>query len=219
MGGIKYRGEFYYQFGDADTTAASWDRDAYLIGLRAGKSFGGSMNPTLTLWYDLVSGTSESDAANNDVKSFDTILDTGHKFYGYMDRFLNIGLTGRNGGASVPGDAVGGLGMQDLSVKGSLNPAPGWVARAHMHWFWTAEDAYVGTNSLSGISAANVGSDDLGQELDLDLIHAYNSYTKIVFGYSHYFSGDLTDDLLSSRASSGAGDDAAWAYVMLNLKF
>jgi hypothetical protein len=217
LAGIKYRGEFYYQWGDADTATASWDRDAYLLGVRAGRNFGGSMSPTLIVWYDLVSGTSQGDVANNEVKSFDTLFDTGHKFYGYMDRFLNMGLTARGGGGAVANDAVGGLGMHDLSIKGSIKPAPGWVARAHMHWFWTAEDAYLGAG---GITAGNVGNTDLGQELDLDLIHAYNPMTKIVFGYSHYFSGDLTDDLLSSRAAgTGADDNADWAYVMLNLKF
>jgi hypothetical protein len=220
MAGIKYRGEFYYQWGDADTATASWDRDAYMIGLRAGKGFGGSMSPTLTLWYDLVSGTSQQDANNNQVKSFDTLFDTGHKFYGYMDRFLNMGLTARSTGASVTGDAVGGLGMHDFALKGNIKPSPGWILNGAMHWFWTEQDAYAGIGNGTGTTAANAGDNEIGQELDLDLTHVYNSFTKIVFGYSHFFSGDLSDQLLSSRSDgTGQGDDSDWAYVMLNMKF
>ena len=141
-----------------------------------------------------------------------------------MDRFLNMGLTARGGGGAVANDAVGGLGMHDLSIKGSIKPAPGWVARAHMHWLWTAEDTYVGTNSLANITAANVGSQDIGQELDLDLIHAYNSFTKIVFGYSHFFTDDLMEDV-NHRFQGGDADgsddggDADWAYIMVDVQF
>ena len=224
--GIDYRGEFYYQFGDADVfdattgTVQAWDRDAVMFGIRAGKNFGGSVQPTVTLYYDYLSGTDEKDFKNGKVASFDTLFDTGHKFYGFMDRFLNIGLTGRSGGSSVTSDVVGGLGLQDMAIKGSIKPIENWMVKVDYHAFFTQQTAYIGTGSLANISQSNVGNNDLGQELDLTFVHKYSPSTKFTFGYSHFFSGDLTDDLLSSRApGTGKGDDSDWAYVMLDVKF
>jgi len=223
--GLKYRGEFYYQFGDSESHGSGFDHEAYMYGIRVGKGFGGSMKPSLTLWFDYLSGTDQDDLNDSEVSTFDTVFDTGHKFYGFADYWLNIGAAGRNG--SVFSDQLSGLGLMDFAVKGGLSPAPNWKFGAHLHWFWTAQDAF---NNTSGITAANtfqtknIGDNDLGQELDLTLTHNYNSSTNIVFGYSHFFADDLMEDV--NHRFQGAdpdgtddGDDADWAYIMVDVQF
>jgi len=99
--GLDYRGEVYYQWGDADgtanaigtqTTPDTTDRDAYMFGVRVGKAFNNTMyKPSVTLWYDYLSGTDDEDQRDGNWKSFNTMFDTGHKFYGLHDLFLGIG--------------------------------------------------------------------------------------------------------------------------------
>jgi len=230
--GIKYRGEFYYQFGDSESNGSGWERDAYMFGVRAGKSFGGSMNPGLTLWFDYLSGTDSDDLGSSDNSSFDTLFDTGHKFYGFMDHFLNVGTTSRTsaagaGGSRVQADNVNGLGLMDFAIKGGLSPRPDWKLGAHLHFFWTAEDAFNSANRT--YIASNVGESHIGEEIDITLVNNYSPSTNIVFGYSHFFADDLVKDLNTQFATNQAapvsgggnnpGDDADWAYIMIDVQF
>jgi len=229
LGGIKYRGEFYYQWGDSESNGAGWERDAYMFGVRAGKGFGGAMKPSLALWFDYVSGTDAGDLSSKDNASFDTLFDTGHKFYGFMDHFLNMGTTSRTatagaGGSNVQADNVNGLGLMDFAIKGGLSPRPDWKVGAHLHFFWTAEDAFDSANRT--YTAGNVGESHIGEELDITIVNNYSPSTNIVFGYSHFFADDLVQDLnfqftraQGSGAGNNPGDDADWAYVMIDVQF
>ena len=212
--GIDYRAEGYYQFGDAETSAAGVaggyaatgtgsmvDRSAYMLGVRLGKTFKNtSMKPSITLWYDYLSGTSDSDAASGDFNTFNTLFDTGHKFYGLMDQFVN--------GA---GSGSRHLGLVDYAVKLKVSPAKAWTLKADFHHFATAEDADA-SPLVSGIAAAGNGN-DLGQELDLTLVHKYNANTTISAGYSHFYADDLMNSI------KGATDDGDWAYLQFDVKF
>jgi len=199
--GIDYRGEYYHQSGDAtadaqlqdtgasfgkfDYTAAGGsnaqvDRDAYMFGVRIGKKFSNvAMKPSLTIWYDQLSGTDDSDLAGNDYGTFNTLFDTGHKFYGHMDLFLsNI-----NHGTQ-------GLGLIDLAVKGSLQPMPGWTLKAAMHWFKTDTDP--GSNQfMASQDVPSSVDDDLGTEFDLALINKYNANTTLSVGWSQFAADRL----------------------------
>jgi len=223
--GLKYRGEFYYQFGDSESHGSGFDHEAYMGGIRVGKSFGGAMKPGLTLWFDYLSGTSQSDLDSSEVSTFDTVFDTGHKFYGFADYWLNIGAAGRSG--SVLSDQLSGLGLIDFAIKGGISPAANWKLGAHLHFFWTAEDAYNNTASItqaSTFATKNVGENHLGEELDITLTHNYNPSTNIVFGYSHFFTDDLMEDI-NHRFQGGNvdgsddGGDGDWAYIMVDVQF
>lgn len=216
--GIDYRGEFYYQFGDATAVATNStrggftagtdvDRDAYMFGVRVGKAFNNvMMKPSLTVWYDYLSGTSDNDlaGANGDWKSFNTLFDTGHKFYGFMDQYTGVG-----GGSA--GSGTNGLGLQDIAIKAKLAPMPGWTLKADYHWFYTAEGVS-GSPSVNGIGH-NEGN-SLGNELDVTLINKYNANTNISIGYSNYTTSAAFRDIRTQ-----GGDDANWAYVMFDVKF
>jgi len=189
LGGLDYRVEYYHQWGEAAaaanaitgygtvvTNSSDIDRDAHMFGLRVGKTFSNSKyKPTVTLWYDRLSGTDDEDVTASDYGTFDTLSDTGHKFYGFQDFFISAANQGTRG-----------LGLQDIAIKTKMSPAQGWTLKADMHWFHTAVDA------SGGDADAFVTSDDvltgtidsdLGSELDLTVAHKYDANTNITFGY------------------------------------
>ncbi len=214
--GIDYRGEYYYQWGDANadkvgtlgTAGGDVDRDASMFGVRIGKAFDNvTMKPSLTVWYDYLSGTSDEEARNNEYGSFNTLFDTGHKFYGLMDVFGAVG----SGGADA---ATDGLGLQDVAVKAKLSPMPGWTLKADYHWFFTAE-GLAGSPTIGRIGNQD---NDIGSELDITLINKYNANTNIVIGYSNYTASEGLNQV-NTAGGRGVPDDANWAYVMFDVKF
>jgi hypothetical protein len=201
--GIDYRGEYYYQFGQADQDASTLttgntavgsgtERDAYMFGVRIGKTFKNvNMKPGLTLWYDYLSGTDDSDltATNQKWKSFNPVFDTGHKFYGLQDLFLGVGSGSESAGTA-------GLGLQDLAVKTKMSPAPGWTFKADYHWFWTAASSQAnGTRGLRGAAGEPTAASKnaLGNEIDLSLSNKYNANTTITAGFSNYSNTQFCD--------------------------
>ena len=226
--GLDYRGEYYWQFGDAQGTAlaagmagtdpavnggfanagADVDRDAYMFGVRVGKQFKNvSMKPKLTLWYDYLSGTSDEDGKNNNWKSFSTVYDTGHKFYGLQDVFLGVGN-------NAAGNGTRGLGLQDAAIKAQINPVAGWTLKADYHVFNTAVGV-AGSPLRSGTQGGGVtDSSRLGEEIDLTLVTKYNANTKVMFGYSNFTTGEALRNL------RGLGnDDANWFYTQVHVGF
>ncbi len=218
--GIDYRAEYYYQGGDADQDGSTAgitggaavgtdvDRDAFMFGVRIGKTFNNvTMKPSLTLWYDYLSGTEDTDLsqANPEYKSFNTLFDTGHKFYGFQDLYLGVGS-----GSATNGTA--GLGLQDIAIKTKLSPMPGWTLKADYHWFSTTES--VSSNVARAVNTSASGDNELGNELDITLINKYNANTNISFGFSNYTTTVSFRDLRNV-----VGDGANWAYVMFDVKF
>jgi hypothetical protein len=218
--GIDYRGEYYYQWGDANqdgrnvggandsTNGTDIDRDAYMFGVRVGKAFNNvNMKPSLTVWYDYLSGTSDADLDGTDASynSFNTLFDTGHKFYGLQDLFLGIG-----GGTSNTG--TNGLGLQDLAIKAKISPMPGWTVKADYHWFSTAEG--VQGSSEAGLAGDGSQSNALGNELDITLVNKYNDNTKIMIGFSNYTTTAAFRDLRTV-----VGDGSNWAYLQFDVRF
>jgi len=246
--GLDYRVEYYYQTGAAGgagnaiseanvlsshatahglagyTREAS--RDAYMFGVRVGKTFKNvTWKPKITLWYDYLSGNSDEDMDEGTWAQFDTLFDTGHKFYGFMDLFLS------NTGASV-----NYMGLQDIAVKIVMKPAPKWTLKTDIHNFRLAES--VGANpdmsSRTGLlvlptSTANgntrtnysdrsLGS-ELGTELDVTLVHAYNPNAKFVFGYSQFMAETLWHLVDGNSVAGGWENSGHWAYAMAVVKF
>jgi hypothetical protein len=230
VAGFDYRGEYYYQWGsgngqkDANQTTDA-DRAAYMFGVRVGKSFNNvSFKPGITVWYDYLSGTNDEDQRDGSWNSFNTLFDTGHKFYGLQDVFLGVGSGGNTG--------TQGLGLQDLALKTKFNPMPGWTLKVDYHWFWTAESIAANTTT-SGvpnvvIAGGEAPSNNLGNEIDITAVTKMNANTKVMIGYSHY---DATQGFFALK-NTGVGangitstplfagtDDADWAYVQFDVKF
>jgi hypothetical protein len=237
MNGLDYRVEYYHQFGDGAVPANSSsqsgaysgtitndseiDRDAYLFGIRVGKTFKNArFSPTITLWYDEKSGNDDDNVTGNEYGGYHTVLDTGHKFYGLLDNYL-----------SDIGDDTQRYGLQDIAIKTKLKLDDKNTFKIDWHQFLTQTD--LEGDDSDAIRAAAGGAfgtshgtgilgNDLGQEVDLTLVHKYDSNTKIVSGYSHYFT-TVTHSLLNG---SGAGDnttnntdDQSWFYMMIDTTF
>jgi len=201
-------------------------REAYMFGVRVGKSFKSvAWTPKITLWYDYLSGNSDENMNEGTWSAFDTHFDTGHKFYGFMDLFL--GNTGAN---------TNYMGLQDLAVKVVLKPAAKWTLKADLHNFRTAES--VGGNpsmatrtGIMNAPTANGGSmfcegacsrdlgNELGSELDLTLVHAYNPNVKLSAGYSMFMAETLYHLVKGTSAPNGYSNQAHWAYVQAAVKF
>ena len=168
-GAIDYRGEFYFQSGQSGGTgAAGSDQDisAFMFGGRVGyKAAGVGMKPKITLWADYLSG---SDTTTTDFEAFNTLFDTGHKFYGLID------VAGPNA-----------QGLIDLAIKVALHPMAKSTLKVDLHAFQRAED-----------NAA--GNDDVGEEIDVTYIYKYSPSTKMVVGFSYFMGDDnfsaATDD-------------------------
>ena len=195
FGNISYRGEIYFQTGKSGVgvpvLGGTGDHDAYMIGLRAGyKMPDVMMKPSITLWYDQLSGTTEGDGVGGDTGGFNTLFDTGHKFYGFMDFFL----------AGVqPG------GLHDVAIKVAAQPMAKTTIKVDLHHFARV------TSLPAGNAAGSAGARTLGQEIDITAIYKYSPSTKMVLGYSAFFTRD---------AFGGTNAETRdWAYLMVDVKF
>jgi hypothetical protein len=226
LAGFDYRGEFYYQTGgeaggwggravsqNAGTNGAArdvadFDMDAYMFGVRVGRTAANTaMKPSLTVYYDYLSGTSDKDGREGTVGSFNTLYDTGHKYYGLIDLFLGVGAGGAKG--------TMGLGLQDFALRGKLKPMPGWTLKADYHWFWTAEGVMANSKQANLTSATGKDlTNFLGNELDITAVTKMNANTKVMIGYSNF-----TSTVTMRRMKSLGANDINWGYVQLDVKF
>jgi len=239
LSGLDYRVEYYHQFGDGAipanssdqsgaytslTRASDIDRDAYLFGIRVGKTFKNArFSPTITLWYDQKSGNDDDNVTGNEYGGYHTVLDTGHKFYGLLDNYL-----------SDIGDDTQRYGLEDIAIKAKFKLNEKNVFKVDWHQFLTQTDLEgsdsdtirAAAGGAFATTANNTGTlgNDLGQEIDLTLVHKYDANTKIVTGYSHYFT-TVTHSLLNGSAGATEdntkenNDDQSWFYVMIDTTF
>jgi len=182
-----YETEIAFQSGDA----ASKDTRAYLAAFTAGYKFSKStLKPVIAAGIDYLSG--DEDTGDNTIRVFDTMYATNHKFYGFMDYFLNI-----------PANTLG-LGLRDYFIKLStdLNKKIRFAADVHI---FNADKEYM----LSGDGK----STRFGTELDLTLSHRYDKNINFTGGVSLFTPGDIFKETRDS-------DTSTWIYLMtvVNLK-
>ena len=228
LGGLDYRVEYYHQFGDAGTIASasgygitgasdtgdSVDRDANLVGIRLGKTF--ANKASVTLWYDRLSGVDDDDQADGDWGAFDTMYDTGHKYYGYQDMYLNRAGTNTNY-----------YGLQDIALKTKMPISESTTLKADLHHFRTATDLTgsdadgIIASRADGAGQVNGAMDnDLGTEVDITVVHKYDANTVVSLGLSRYLTTQTFSQVNGfGNAGSNANDDANWAYLMAHTKF
>jgi len=152
--GVSYELEFAMQNG-AESDNVNYGGMMY--GLNAGYKIGGM---TLSAGMDFVSG---DDSTTTDVnESFNTLYATNHKYYGYMDYFLNVPVH------------TGGLGLSDIHVKISGIKVGGFTINGAYHLF-----------------GADKSSDSFGNELDLTFVKPIAEKVKCVAGYSMFMPGKL----------------------------
>ena len=164
-----------------------------------------------------MSGQDDDDGTDGNFGQFNTLYDTGHKFYGFQDFYLNNA-----------GSGTGYYGLQDLAIKVKMSPSDGWTAKADMHFFSTQTDLGGGDAETTVAADATIGSDNnlgtnsLGQELDLTLVHKYDANTNIQFGYSHYWTTQTFAELNGGSGASASvynNDGSDWFYAQVDTKF
>lgn len=133
---------------------------AFMLTGTVGYTFPTSRKPGVLIGYDFLSGMN---AGDEDYKVFDTLFATNHKFYGFMDYFINIPVN------------TGGRGLQDFMIKTKVPLSDKWAFNAHFHNF----------------RAAKGDEKDFGNELDLTLNYKYNRVARFIFGLSFFAPGDL----------------------------
>ena len=156
--GLKYSAEFYYQFGSQEVTGAEdLSIAALLAAVRVGYVAQIPTLPGLTVWFDYLSGDDDANDGTN--RAFDTLYATNHKFYGFMDYFLNVPVHTEN------------RGIMDMGGRAQVAPLAGLLLFVDYHHFELAQkDAY--------------GAATLGNEVDILARYRINAHLTLegVFG-------------------------------------
>jgi len=161
--GLDVEVEAYYQMGDQfePATGKLGSIGAYLVSGKLGYVVNESNGFKIGGLFTILSG--DDSAGDGDVKNFDTLFATNHKFYGFMDYFVGAGSFAR--------------GLQDMGVSFGMKPNPKTSLSLDLHNF-TAPQAAAGLKT------------GLGQEVDFTVNHTYNSALSIVGGVSVFVPGD-----------------------------
>jgi hypothetical protein len=182
-----WRIEAAYQTGEQRSSGAPGavdDVSAYLLAVRVGTALTDGLD--VSVWYDYLSGDERRD---DELRVFDTLFATNHKFYGFMDLFLNI-----------PAHTAG-RGLQDLAVKSSHSLADGHALSVDLHSFRYA--------AADGLESAHIG-----EELDLTYRWSYAPAVVITGGASYFLAGDAP-----IPSAPLADDGMVWGYVMIDVTF
>lgn len=155
---IDFRLEGSFQLGQRMDT----DVSAFMFGGRIGTRLNEG-KASVALWYDYLSG--DDDPADGQIKVFDTLYATNHKFYGLADYFLNIPVH------------TAGRGLQDIALKGSLVAADAVTLRLEAHSFRAA--------ASEGLSTGH-----FGEEFDLTAAYRYTANLGFSAGISYVMAAD-----------------------------
>ncbi len=180
--------EAAFQTGRIGAGAGWRDVSAFMGALNVGVTFADvSGTPTASAGLDYLSGDDGSDPG--EYKVFDTLLATNHKYYGFMDYFLNIPVH------------TMGLGLLDAHLRLSAKPGEKMVTKLAVHVFRSTEEA-----TLAGGSTSNA----FGTEVDVTAKHGYTEKLSFQLGASIFVPGDIFEQTRGEDTSS-------WFYVMTTL--
>ena len=160
--------EASYQLGKIESDSTNRKNiKAYLLSGQIGYSFAGKMKPWIGLAVDQLSG--DKNNTDDSYRVFNTLYATNHKFYGFMDYFINIPAHTFN------------RGLRDFIIRGKLNPRTSMQIALDFHRF-----------SLG--NKVGLSSDELGSEIDLTVKYLYDKKVTFQSGYSLFFPGDVFPD-------------------------
>jgi hypothetical protein len=170
--GISYSAEGYYQMGRADGDVSF---AAYLAALHLRYSLGGRFAPFFELFGEVVSGDDDTSDGDKDVKTFDTLYATNHKFYGEMDFFLNLPVH------------TGGLGLMDIGAQVGISPLKKIAVKVTGHQFMGMEEDGAGNNVF-------------GTEVDVRVDWIPYKKFKIDLVYAIFLPGEIFEATKGSAA-------------------
>jgi hypothetical protein len=181
--------DFGYQTGSFYSGGRNQDISAYTFSLSADYSLAGKLKPVIGVQADFASG--DNNPADNNFKSYTSLYASGHKFFGYMDYFVNF-----------PNDTYG-LGLLDLIGKIGITPITDLKFNFHFHLFNSMEDYTLTTGSKSK---------SFGTEFDFVASYKYNSNVTFEGGASLFSAGDIFKEKRGK-------DTATWFYLMAVANF
>lgn len=188
FGAFSYKSDAAYQFGDI-TPARAQDNpvssvEAWMLTLELGwVPADVKAKPEIYLAADVLSGDDNPD--DGKWKVFDTMYATNHKFYGFMDYFLNI-----------PVHTYGG-GLVDTWGRFKATPIKKTPMMLDVHYFQSQQEVAL---------ADDTTSKKFGTEVDFTLMHNYTDNLRFMLGASWFGPGAIFKD------RRGA-DDSTWFYV------
>lgn len=181
IGGLSHEIEGSYQMG---TQQKDVDIAAFMFAFNLKYALKGSLKPSIGVGVDYLSGDDGEDETK--YKVFNTLYATNHKFYGFMDYFLNIPVH------------TYGKGLIDIHAKASIVPFDKFTVAASFHNFSANADY---------ILADETTSTAFGTEIDITAIYKYNKAVKFQGGFSMFSPGAIFKET--------KGKDAAnYAYLM-----
>ncbi len=178
---ISVTAEAAYQLGKKNGK----DLSAYLLSIYGNYDF----NPLIIgLGADIYSGTKPTELKKDN--SFETNYGTGHKFFGYMDYFVNI-----------PNNTKG-LGLNTVYLMSSYKfPDSKFSAQLNAHHFMANQ------KSLAGEAV-------FGQEIDFVLRFDFVKGTAVSGGASIFLPGNLMKSFWKS-GNKERKDPSFWTYLMV----
>jgi len=184
-GALSHELEFAYQAGNIN----GLDVSAMMAATNFNFTFKGKVKPTLSAGIDYLSG--DDNPTDNKYKVFNTLYATNHKYYGFMDYFLNIP------------DNTMGLGLIDIHAKFSIMPRKKFSIKAAMHIFRSAKKFKLKSGSTSN---------SFGTEIDITCVYKYRKNLIFQGGFSFFATGDIFKEKKGK-------DTAYWAYLMTLVNF
>jgi hypothetical protein len=182
--------EAAYQGGEYNTVAGTGNISAYLLSVQGHyteKLF------KVGAGIDMLSGTDPT-SSSSDYKTFDPSYGTNHKFYGFMDYFINIPLN------------TDDLGLNDFYLNADFKLTNLFDLNIAFHYFMSNvpyKSLFI-TNETSAY----------GQELDITLRYNFIQGTSITWGGSIFLPGDLMK--IKFNTAGLREDPAFWTYLMLS---
>lgn len=176
-------GAAYLQTGKlADNTV-----NANYLSANVGYKF--STNFNTTLGFERLSGKDQNDTSP-DVKSFNPLYGTNHKFNGYMDYFY-------------VGNHINSVGLNDVYVtfgyeKNKLS------AKLTPHYFASAAAIYIASEKQDNY---------LGTELDFTVAYKMYDYVTIDAGFSQMFASTSMEVLKTGNKNAGNN----WAFLSVKI--
>lgn len=181
VGNLSHEIEGAYQLGSMSKEV---DISAFMFALNLNYTFNSKVKPVIGLGLDYLSGDDGQDSEN--YKVFNTLYATNHKYYGFMDYFINIPANTYN------------LGLMDTHIKAELSPFEKFSAALVLHLFNANADF---------ILEGGKTSTSFGSEIDLTINYNYNSAVKFHGGFSFFSPGDIFKQIKGE-------DTSTWAYLM-----
>ncbi len=184
-GAFFYDAEAAFQIGENKRIEVA----AYMTALSAGYAMKGSFLSSLSVHADIISGTSPT---GKEFNTFTANYATGHKFFGFMDYFINFPVQTFH------------RGLADLALRTSLSWSDGIHSQLTFHHFSAMEN-------LS--SAAPLNVTDAGQEADIITTIKYSPALQFECGAAVFIPNTIM------RTAFNGSDLGVWGYFTTHLVF